>query len=108
VSDPIEKTGNVQNEVSTDTTPPMKGRKKIVSDDEIAQRILDYLEKHPDAGDTLEGTATWWVMQQQVYESVELVRRSLERLKADGLIQECRNLDGRIIYVACPCPRPRE
>ena len=30
----------------------------------IAQEILRYLERHPDAKDTLEGIAQWWLQPQ--------------------------------------------
>ncbi len=71
-------------------------------DEEIARRILDYLRKHPKAGDTLEGIAKWWMLRQRLTESLEVVDQALRRLKAQGLIFERRGADARAVYVARP------
>jgi len=30
------------------------------------QEILEYLRKHPEASDTLEGIAEWWLLNQRI------------------------------------------
>jgi hypothetical protein len=66
--------------------------------------ILDYLRRHPRGGDSLEGIARWWMLRQQVSETVSAVRRELERLAAAGQVRVRRGADGQILYGACPEP----
>jgi Fe2+ or Zn2+ uptake regulation protein len=70
------------------------------SDAEIARRISKYLREHPQAGDTLEGIVTWWLLQQRVTESTEAVLRVLKQLKAQGIVCERKSLGNRTLYVA--------
>jgi Fe2+ or Zn2+ uptake regulation protein len=81
---------------------PKSGRRASVPKDEeaIGQCILSYLRQHPQAGDTLEGIAKWWLMRQRVSESIEVIRRVLERLKDQGLIRERRPAGGSTLYEA--------
>jgi hypothetical protein len=64
-------------------------------------RILDYLREHPRAADSLEGIAGWWLLRQQVCETLSAVRQGLERLTADGIVTERRSADGRVLYSLC-------
>jgi hypothetical protein len=54
--------------------PDWKGGGK--DEDETAQAILKYLKAQPQAGDTLEGIAKWWLVRQRASESTEVVRES--------------------------------
>ncbi len=54
------------------------------SDAEIL--ILNYLVKHPDAKDTLEGVARWWILREQIEQSVEKVSQTLTDLVAQEFI----------------------
>jgi hypothetical protein len=49
---------------------------------------LDYLSEHPQATDTLEGIAEWWVMREQVRVDVNLLERVLHRLTEQGFLEE--------------------
>jgi hypothetical protein len=69
-------------------------------EDEIARSILDYLRAHPQASDTLEGVAKWWLLRQRVSESTEVVQRVLTRLRDQGLIRERRLAGGGTLYEA--------
>lgn len=74
---------------------------KIMTDvNEVAGQILRYLEANPEASDTLEGVARWWVMKQQMTESVVVVQGALELLKDKGLVAVRRNADGGLLYMA--------
>jgi hypothetical protein len=73
-----------------------------MEDDSVAVCILAYLRRCPQAADTIEGITHWWVMGQRLVESVEEVRRSIESLKAKGLINEHTGPDGRSIFTAAP------
>lgn len=70
----------------------------MTDDSKLAQEILSYLRLHPQAGDTLEGIARWWVTCQRLSESVEEVQHALEELKARGNVAEYRAPDGRTMY----------
>jgi hypothetical protein len=71
---------------------------QIKDDADVARCILNYLQKHPQACDTLEGITNWWILQQRLSESIDVIQRSLEVLRADGLIIEQRRGDGQITY----------
>jgi hypothetical protein len=64
----------------------------------LAQAILQYLLQHPDAKDTREGIATWWVRRQEIQETAHKVSRALEFLVARDLITACRGPDQRLYY----------
>lgn len=50
--------------------------------------ILGYLAEHPNASDTLEGIAAWWIQQDRIRLGVERVARALEWLRERGLVEE--------------------
>jgi hypothetical protein len=64
----------------------------------LSQKILIYLEKHPRAGDTLEGIATWWLEQQRIEEVVEDVAGALEFLIKKGTVRTIKSQSGVTIY----------
>ena len=55
---------------------------------DIAQEILAYLVKRPQAQDTVEGIARWWILQQRIEQHVEDVEDALNRLVLDGFVIE--------------------
>lgn len=61
-------------------------------------RIVEYLRKHKQAGDTLEGVARWWMMNQQVSDSLTEVQEALEQLNAQGVVAMRKGPDGRTLY----------
>jgi hypothetical protein len=71
----------------------------MAEEQKLAQQIQEYLELRPQAGDTLEGIANWWLLRQQVNESVEEIKRALAMLKTRNVIVE-QKWAGRTIYVA--------
>lgn len=54
---------------------------------DLYRAVLDYLTRNPDAMDTLDGIAEWWVMRQRIDTSVTGLSRVLGRLVADGLVE---------------------
>jgi Fe2+ or Zn2+ uptake regulation protein len=54
----------------------------------IAEAILDYLAEHPEAMDTPEGIAGWWLERQQVRVSVPAIIRVLRSLTEEGVLEE--------------------
>ena len=59
----------------------MRRRKKI------SEIILNYLEDHPDAGDTVEGITRWWLEFERVDLSVDAVAMTLESMLERGLVR---------------------
>lgn len=51
-----------------------------------AREIEQYLETHPQAADSLEGIATWWVSRQRIRSELEVVRAALDALAAMGVV----------------------
>ncbi len=70
--------------------------------------ILQYLQTHPDAGDTVDGIAAWWLTQHDAphaHESVALAEQALDHLVQRGLVARHVLVEGTIFYTAAP-PTP--
>lgn len=61
---------------------------RVIRDDEVARSILAYLAEHPQAMDTAEGIAGWWIMRAQVRVTARTVTRVLRQLVERGLLEE--------------------
>ena len=57
-------------------------------DAEVAEAILGYLAEHPQASDTAQGIAQWWIIRQQARVSATAVSRALRELTEKGLLEE--------------------
>ncbi len=55
---------------------------------DVSQAVVGYLSEHPQAMETLEGIAEWWIMRQQVRVSVELLERVLGQLTDKGVLEK--------------------
>lgn len=64
----------------------------------IAKDIREYFRVHPNAGDTVEGIANWWIANQRLKNSRTLVHKALEYLVQKGELHK-RVFNGREIYV---------
>ena len=71
----------------------MKNEKDLLS-----QRIISYLKKHPEAGDTLEGIVTWWLEQERIDRVVDDVADVLRSLEKKGAVLAHRTQAGTTIY----------
>lgn len=49
--------------------------------------VLGYLARYPDAEDTLDGIADWWIPQQRIHVSVEQLVRVLRQLAEAGAVE---------------------
>ena len=56
----------------------------------MARAILRYLQGHPDAKDTLEGIAQWWLLKEWTERKYNQIESSLSDLVARGLVVERR------------------
>jgi hypothetical protein len=59
-----------------------------VDEDQVAAQILDYLKERPQAMDTLEGIAEWWLMRQRMRMDLAMLAHVLRRLTARGVLEE--------------------
>jgi hypothetical protein len=64
---------------------------------EVARDILHYLHEHPDATDTLEGIAQWWLTREGTERKVKEVESGVAILLDQGLVLEVRR-DGLMPY----------
>lgn len=63
----------------------------------VSQEIVRYLDKKPDAAETLEGITHWWIAKQRLEEAEEVVRKALEYLVDEGVLEKYQLL-GKEIY----------
>ena len=64
---------------------------------DIVDAILRYLADHPDAADTSEGIAKWWLPTDRTFDT-EAVLSALARLEAQGLVHRRINADHHVLY----------
>lgn len=60
------------------------------ADLEIARVVLRYLQDHPDAKDTLQGIAQWWILRECAERKMSEVEEGVSVLLAKGWIVEMR------------------
>ena len=64
----------------------------------ICYNILEYLNENPQAQDTLEGIAQWWLLQQQIKRSTSLIQNLLNELVEEGFLIFRQGMDHQIHY----------
>lgn len=65
----------------------------------VDRAVLEYLEEHPSAADTLEGITTWWLEQLRIRCGIEIVSSALERLIRNGEVERfARRKDGPPLF----------
>jgi hypothetical protein len=64
----------------------------------VARAILDYLRKHPDAQDTVDGITEWWLPEEKIKSRSAIVREALNGLVAEGLVLARKSKDSQIHY----------
>ena len=64
----------------------------------VAREIRHYLERHPEAADTVEGIARWWLMQQRFQQALGTVQQALDRLVAAGVVKKFITAEGKTVY----------
>jgi hypothetical protein len=57
-------------------------------EEELAEIVIGYLAEHPDASDTLEGIAEWWIMRQQTRVEVTTLAKVLQHLADSSLLEK--------------------
>ena len=75
---------------------------------DISQEILEYLRKHPEASDTLEGIAEWWLLNQRIHYEMQRVKAAILKLVKQGCIIELKNKGSGIRYRLNPANQEGE
>ncbi len=65
---------------------------------EACYHILAYLADNPEAGDTFEGIVEWWLLHQRIKYETRTVSDAVNKLIDEGLIQEEKGSDARVVY----------
>ena len=66
--------------------------------DEICLRILGYLADNPQANDTSEGIAQWWLLEREIRDQRAAVQRALASLVAEGWLVERAHAGSPVRY----------
>ena len=64
----------------------------------IAREILGYLIDHPEANDTLDGIAQWWLLERKIYHHLAKVKDALDELVVKGYLIQNVGSGKRISY----------
>ena len=73
----------------------MPTREEIIT---IADEIERYLARHPNAGDTANAIAQWWLPRQRIEEHVAAVIEALEYLEKNGRIVRRSSVSGETYH----------
>lgn len=65
---------------------------------EVRHYILAYLCDNPDAGDTFDGIAEWWLLHQRVKFETRNISEAVRKLVTEGLIVEHQGSDSQVTY----------
>jgi hypothetical protein len=65
---------------------------------EVADVINRYLTSRPNATETVEGVAKWWLVRQRYQDSMDLVQRALELLVKYGDVEKVSVAGGKVMY----------
>ena len=65
---------------------------------QLRDEILKYLGTHPQAADTVEGIANWWLPRQRYEEDIQKVQQALDGLVERGLVAKTTLANGTILY----------
>jgi hypothetical protein len=64
----------------------------------LADEVLAYVVRHPEAQDTVEGIAEWWLLEQRIRHAVSDVEAALSELVGNGFLVARQCTDGRTYY----------
>jgi hypothetical protein len=67
-----------------------------------AAEILDYLARHPDAQDTIDGILHWWVLDTYVQNWGPKIAETVAQLVQRGYLEEKPSSDGKVFYHISP------
>ena len=65
---------------------------------EVAEIIRRYLAERPNAAETVEGVAQWWLTRQRQMDEVEVVRQALSFLEEQGYVVRFQLAGGKTLF----------
>jgi hypothetical protein len=77
----------------------------MATKNDISKDILKYLFKHPDANDTLEGIAEWWLWNQKISYEMKRVEAAVNKLVQEGWIIAKQGKNSKVRYRLNPAKR---
>jgi hypothetical protein len=63
-----------------------------------APEILDYLARHPDAQDTIDGILHWWVLDSCIRKWSPTIAETVAQLVERGFLEMKPSADGHVFY----------
>lgn len=72
----------------------------------VKSEILAYLERMPQASDTIEGIVNWWLYDQRLRTGREVVLAALADLVSAGVLEQRRIPPDTIVYAMPPKVQP--
>ena len=72
--------------------------KQIANVASLSDEVLSYLVKHPQAQDTMEGIAEWWLLEQRITVVVRNLEPVLHNLVESGFLLASKCEEGRFYY----------
>mgnify|MGYP003318171008 FL=1 len=76
--------------------PKSQGERRV---ENVASDLSKYFFNEPEAGDTLEAIASWWVTRQSRANAMSIVRSALEHLVETGEVTK-RSYGDKELYVS--------
>jgi hypothetical protein len=67
-----------------------------------APEILDYLARHPEAQDTIDGILHWWVLDACIRKWAPKIAETVAQLVERGFLEQSQSGDGNVFYRASP------
>ena len=67
-----------------------------------AREILDYLARHPDAQDTIDGILHWWVHDAYIQKWAPKIAETVAQLVEQGFLEQSQSADCNVFYRASP------
>lgn len=64
----------------------------------VADAISRYISSRPNATETVEGVAKWWLVRQRYEDSVEVVQDALNYLEKKGKVTRLTVPGGKVVY----------
>ena len=74
-----------------------------MQESELARDILAYLIEHPNAQDTLDGIAHWWIPEERIKSQIANTKRAIAELVAQKFIFELQGKDSKTHYRLNQC-----
>ncbi len=72
---------------------------RLLDEPEIERAVLAYLAERPDAMDTFDGIALWWVRMRHLRFELEALQAVLDRLIDQGVLERVElRADGPMLY----------